>query len=94
MPGNAVPDGICLDAEGAVWVASPTSHECLRVHEGGRVSARIAVGRGAFACMLGGADRQTLFVCTADRHDPERQARERNGRIEAFDVETPGAGLP
>ena len=94
MPDVAVPDGICLDAEGAIWAASPTTHECLRLREGGEVLARIATGRGAYACMLGGADRRTLFICTADSHDPERQARERNGRIEAHDVSVPGAGLP
>ena len=93
-PGEAVPDGICLDADGAIWAASPTTHECLRLREGGEVLARIHVGRGAFACVLGGHDRRTLFVCTADSHDPARQARERNGRIEAFDVAVPGAGLP
>ena len=94
LPGEAVPDGICLDAEGAIWAASPTTHDCLRLLEGGAVAERVATGRGAFACMLGGADRRTLYVCTADSHDPERQARERNGRIEAFEVTIPGDGLP
>ncbi len=94
LAGGAVPDGICLDAAGAIWVASPTTHECIRVLEGGEVAGRIATGRGAYACMLGGADRRDLFVCTADSHDPARQASERNGRIEAFRAEVPGDGLP
>ena len=86
LPQGAVPDGICLDGEGAIWVASPTTHECLRLREGGEVLDRIPTGRGAYACMLGGTDGRTLFVCTADSHNPGRQARERNGRIEAFRV--------
>ncbi len=88
------PDGICLDAEGAVWVASPSTSECLRVREGGEVGERIATGRSAFACTLGGADETTLYVCTADSHNPQRQRSERNGRIEAFAVAVPGAGSP
>ncbi len=94
LADGAVPDGICLDAEGAIWVASPTTHACLRVREGGEVLERIPTGRGAYACMLGGSDRLTLAVCTADSHDPERQRRERGGRIEAFTVTVPGVGLP
>ncbi len=85
------PDGICLDAEGAIWVASPSTRECLRVREGGEVLERIGGDRPVYACALGGEDGRTLFVCTADSHDPERQARERNGRIEAFTVSVPGA---
>ncbi len=86
MPERAVPDGICLDAEGAIWVASPTTNECLLFREGGEILERLPTGRGAYACVLGGADGRTLFVCTADSHVPERQRVELNGRIEAFKV--------
>ncbi len=91
---NAVPDGICLDAENAVWVASPMSNEVLRVHEGGRVSHRIPVGRPAIACMLGGPDRRTLFVLSADSFKAEEAARLRTARVEIVRVDVPGAGLP
>jgi sugar lactone lactonase YvrE len=91
---GAVPDGICLDADGAIWVASPLSNEVLRVREGGEVTDRVDVGRGAFACMLGGDDRRTLLVCTAESSDPVESARLRTGRIEALRVDVPGAGLP
>jgi sugar lactone lactonase YvrE len=90
----AVPDGICLDAEGAIWVASPLSSEVLRVHEGGRVSARVPVSTQAFACMLGAADRRTLFICTALESKPAPSRATRSGRIEMVRVEVPGAGLP
>ncbi len=89
-----VPDGICLDAEGAIWVASPMSAECLRVHEGGRVSRTVKVETQAYACMLGGPDRKTLFICTAADSDPARCVEQRSGRIETLRVDVPGAGLP
>ena len=91
---DAVPDGICLDAEGAIWVASPTSNEVLRVREGGEVTDRVSLDRGAFACMLGGDDRRTLLICTSHSSDPVDSAKQRSGRIESLRVDVPGAGLP
>jgi len=91
---DALPDGICLDAEGAIWVASPVSNEVLRVREGGEVADRVALDRGAYACMLGGNDRRTLFICTSNTSDPAECAAQRTGRIEAVRVDVPGAGLP
>lgn len=88
------PDGICLDAEGAIWVADPRGNRVVRVREGGAVTDTIPVpGRNAYACMLGGPDRRTLFVCTAPGSGPER-AGKTDGKIEHVRVAVPGAGLP
>jgi len=95
LASGAVPDGICLDAEGAIWVASPMTRELLRVHEGGRVSQRIPSGeRMAIACMLGGADRRTLYALTSATIEPNACRRLRSARIERTRVDAPGAGLP
>lgn len=91
---GAAPDGICLDAEGAMWVASPVSSEVLRVREGGQVTHRISVETQAVACMLGGSDRRTLFILSAPVTRPEIGRAQRRGRIETAQVEIPGAGLP
>lgn len=93
---GAVPDGICLDEEGAIWLASPISHQVLRVAEGGEVldEVRTSDERQPFACMLGGDDRRTLYVCTAIDSEPVGAREARAGRIEAIDVAVPGAGLP
>ena len=91
---GALPDGISLDAEGAIWVASPISSEVLRVHEGGEVSQRIKITTQAFACMLGGQDRRTLFILTAESSNREKAKESVSGRIEIVEVEVPGAGLP
>lgn len=92
--GDAVPDGICLDAEGGIWLASPRGSEVVRVLEGGRVTDRIAVETQAFACMLGGPGRRHLFICTAASSDPEASQRTLGGRIEVTEVAIAGAGLP
>jgi sugar lactone lactonase YvrE len=91
---KAIPDGICLDDQGGIWVASPISNEALRVLEGGEVTDRIKVENQAFACMLGGEDRKRLFILTAASSDPEECRSGRTGKIEYVDVEFPGAGLP
>ncbi len=91
---GAVPDGICLDAAGAIWIACPLTGRVLRIAEGGEVLDEISCGRGAFACMLGGDDRRTLFVCTAEGSNPAETVKTMTGRIEAARVDTPGAGLP
>ena len=88
------PDGICLDSVGAIWVADPHKGECLRVLEGGKVTDRISTGRGCYACMLGGPDRKTLFLMTADDFRREKVRETRSGKIEVVEVEVPGAGLP
>ena len=88
-------DGMCLDAEGAVWTACPLTGRCLRIAEGGEVLDEVkGTHPGTFACVLGGADRRTLYLCTAPTHEPERTLAARQGRIEAVAVDVPGAGIP
>jgi sugar lactone lactonase YvrE len=91
---NVSPDGICLDAAGGIWVASPFSNECLRVEEGGSVTHRITTDQGCFACMLGGADGRTLFACTALEFEPARARELLAGRIERAPAPYARAGLP
>ena len=92
--GEATPDGICLDAEGAVWIASPPTREFLRVREGGEVMQRIAVPNEAIACMLGGEDGRTLYLVTGRVSRAPRALAERPGRIEAVHVDVPASGRP
>jgi sugar lactone lactonase YvrE len=88
------PDGICLDAEGAIWVSDPFGRRVLRVLEGGRITHSVDLSpRGAYACMLGGQDRRTLYVVTNSASGPSVVDR-RDGRIEVARVDVPGAGLP
>jgi sugar lactone lactonase YvrE len=91
---KALPDGICLDAEGAIWVASPVGHKVLRVEPGGHVTHRVEIESQAFACMLGGPERRTLFVCTAEDSHPDHCRKHATACIEMVEVDVPGAGLP
>ena len=82
------PDGICIDAEDGLWVASPVGDRCVRVLEGGEVTDSIEFpGRHTIACAIGGDDGHTLFVCTAPTHgQPERSRAERGAALEAVTV--------
>ncbi|MGK0170707.1 MAG: sugar lactone lactonase YvrE [Gammaproteobacteria bacterium] len=91
---NHVPDGICLDAQGGVWSADPRNNAVIRVQEGGEVTHTFSTGsEGAYACMLGGPQRRTLYVCVNKASGPD-VANTRTGRIVYTEVDTPGAGWP
>lgn len=91
---RVAPDGICLDAEGAIWVANAVGHSVLRVFEGGRIERTVSVGeQTAYACMLGGPERKTLFICTCSGSGAD-VAQKTDGRIETINVDVAGAGLP
>jgi sugar lactone lactonase YvrE len=70
------PDGICADADGAVWAASVPGQHCVRVREGGEVLEEVSVDRGCFACMLGGENGGTLFIAAARWHGMEAAMRD------------------
>jgi sugar lactone lactonase YvrE len=93
IPGE-MPDGISLDAEGAVWIA--THHQVLRVCEGGEVTDAVDMGATrATACMLGGADGRTLLITASDTHDRAQiRANGPSGAVYTVRVPVPGAGLP
>ena len=88
------PDGICLDEEGAIWVADPKNKEVIRIKEGGEITDKLELEtRGAYACMLGGNDGKTLFICTNTGSGPYI-ANQRAGRIETTRVKIAKAGRP
>lgn len=92
--GTAVPDGICLDADGAIWIANPVAPQCVRIAQGGDVLEIIDTGQLCYACMLGGDDGRTLFMLTADSSDHEAAAARATGRILVATVDSPRAGRP
>ena len=89
------PDGIALDADGAVWTAMTLAHQFERIVEGGEVTDRIDMGeRVAIACALGGPERRTLFLLSSTDAYPKRLVGTRLSQLDAVLVDTPGAGLP
>jgi sugar lactone lactonase YvrE len=95
--GDGAPDGICLDADGAVWYADVPNKRCVRVREGGDVLQTVDADRGCFACMLGGADKKTLFIIATEWRGMDaipEVARARTGQVLTIEAPAPHAGWP
>ena len=89
---SVAPDGSCLDAEGALWIADATGGRLLRVTEGGEIVDEVNPGAPVFACALGGPDGKTLFACTAPDFDEAARTAAREASLIAIQVTIPGAG--
>jgi sugar lactone lactonase YvrE len=94
--GTGVPDGICTDAQDAVWYADVPGQRCVRVAEGGAVLQTVELDRGGFACALGGPGGTTLFIVAADWRGMtgSEMVRAGSGQVLATEVDVPGAGWP
>ena len=95
--GGGAPDGICIDADHAVWYADVPNKRCVRVREGGEVLQTVSVDRGCFACMLGGVDKRTLFIVATEWRGMEKiaeVAQARTGRVLTTEAPAPGIGWP
>jgi sugar lactone lactonase YvrE len=94
---DGVPDGICIDADNAVWYADVPNKRCVRVREGGEVLHIVNADRGCFACMLGGPDRRTLFMIVTEWRGMEKFAevsQARTGQVLAIEAPARGVGWP
>jgi sugar lactone lactonase YvrE len=94
--GEGTPDGICVDAQNAVWYADVPNRRCVRVAEGGTVLQTVELDRGGFACMLGGPDRTTLFIVAAQWRGmtESEMVSPGSGQVLTVGVDVPGAGWP
>ncbi|TMR21489.1 SMP-30/gluconolactonase/LRE family protein [Nonomuraea turkmeniaca] len=94
--GEGVPDGICVDAQNAVWYADVPNQRCVRVAEGGTVLQVVELDRGGFACALGGPGKTTLFVVAAEWQGmtESEMVTPGTGQVLATQVDVPGAGWP
>jgi sugar lactone lactonase YvrE len=93
--GEGVPDGICADAEDAVWYVDVPNKRCVRVTEGGEVLETVELDRGCFACALAGADGWTLFMVAQEWHGPAGMFNgPRTGQVLMTHAPAPAAGRP
>lgn len=94
--GDGVPDGICADAQDAIWYADVPNRRCVRVAEGGTVLQTVGLDRGGFACALGGPGRTTLFIVAAEWRSMTgaEMVAPGSGQVLATEVDVPGAGWP
>ena len=92
--GMRAPDGVCLDANGHVWVANAIAPECVLVAPRGEIISTVQTDQPCFACMLGGPDRRTLYMMTAPTSMADVVSAARQGHIACAEVETSGAGWP
>lgn len=92
--GMRAPDGICLDADGHVWIANAIAPECVLVAQGGAIVATVQTDQPCFACMLGGLQRRTLYMMTAPSSVSDLVSKSRQGHVLCAEVETGGAGRP
>ena len=88
------PDGICADADGAIWVADALHGRLLRVAEGGEILEELPTGTGVYACMLGGEDGRTLYACAAPSFAEHERRPVREAQLLAARVDVPHAGRP
>ncbi|MGZ4692071.1 MAG: SMP-30/gluconolactonase/LRE family protein [Acidimicrobiales bacterium] len=92
--GDGAPDGICLDAEGAVWYADVAHRSCTRIAEGGEVLQRFELDRGCFACALGGPGRRTLYLVATEWNGPTDMGGGTTGQVLAVEVAVAAAARP
>jgi len=92
--GDLTPDGICLDIEGGIWVASYMTGDFVRVLDGGEITDRFNVGKAAVACQIGGNDNRTLYCMTFAGELADIASGKRLASIESVTVAVPGAGSP
>ena len=92
---GSIPDGICLDAEGAIWVANPLAPQCTRYGPGGKVIEVVETADlNCYACMLGGPEGRHLFMLVAETSDAEEAAKAPRGKVLVTEVDVGRAGLP
>jgi sugar lactone lactonase YvrE len=93
--GVPLPDGMALDADGAVWIGHAAGSGAVRVAEGGEILEVVPTGdQAVFAVALGGADRRTLYLCAAAPYGQGNPREVHVARLLRCQVDVPGVGRP